>query len=64
MAWLTTVKCMRRLPSGDLWGVWQRKENEMFWGCQQSRELNLGSLEPDCLAPKPAGWLVPGSVVF
>lgn len=32
-------------------------------GISRVGELNLGSLEPGCLVPKPAGWLVPGSVI-
>lgn len=33
-------------------------------GISRVGELNLGSLEPVCLVPKPAGWLVRGSVIF
>lgn len=45
-------------------GDQERKESELLGlrGVYRLEGLNLGALEPDCLAPKPAGWLEP--VIF
>lgn len=48
----------------EIYGGQERKESGI-WGLGGVRTLeglNLGALEPDCLAPKPAGRLEP--VIF